>query len=69
MMAVTYTLTPNKGGTKHHLSQAQMDRFFDNRNPADWDIRTNPCPVCSSGWARLIGFPQGCTCGSFGVDE
>ncbi len=39
-MPDSYILTPAAGGDPIHLTQSQLDRFFDNRDPGDWQVAT-----------------------------
>lgn len=39
-MTRIYTLTPIDGGPPVELTQAEFDRFFDNRDPGSWQAAT-----------------------------
>lgn len=38
-MAQHYTVIHRRTGEARRLTRAQLDRFFDNRDPRDWEVK------------------------------
>jgi hypothetical protein len=52
-----YIVTNIEDGSRYELTQEELDRYFDNRNPFDWHVEKESTMLVDPPEGWMYGFP------------